>query len=167
MPVRHATTTDISALVHVINRAYEVEAHIFVGGRTTERDVRERLAKPNASFLVIDDDDASAEPGTLAGAVYVEVDRERGYFGMLSVHPERQGRGLGLELVRATKDYCRVGGCDWLDIDVVDVRPELLGFYAKLGFAEVGATPYPDSSITLMPVQLIRMTKRIAASPTL
>jgi len=54
MPVRFATTDDIPALARVINRAYVVEAHLFYGDRTDETEVRERLERPNACFLVID-----------------------------------------------------------------------------------------------------------------
>jgi GNAT superfamily N-acetyltransferase len=161
MPIRFATSTDIAALVRVINRAYEAEAHIFIGNRTSEADVRDRLGRPHGRFLVIDDD-GMAEPGALAGAVYVETRGDRGYFGMLSVDTDRQGRGLGRELVRAAEAHCISEGCAFLDIDVVDLRTELHGFYSALGFVAVGATPFQNPSSTKMPVQLIQMTKPIA-----
>jgi len=127
MPVRLATPDDIPALVRVINRAYVVEAHLFEGDRTNAADLYERIAKPNVCFLVIDDDEPGAEPGSLAGGVYVEHRGERGYFGMLSVDPDRQGRGLGRKLIAAAEAHCQRVGCGFMDIVVVEQRPELPG----------------------------------------
>ena len=69
MPVRPATPDDLAALVRVINRAYVVAAHIFEGDRTNEAEMLDRLEKPNAGFLVIDDFEAPRASGALAGAV--------------------------------------------------------------------------------------------------
>jgi len=161
MTIRTATPTDVIALVRVINLAYMVEAHIFHGLRTNEAEVRERLSRPNACFLVIDDAAAPLDAPRLAGAVYVETRGDRGYFGMLAVDPDAQGRGLGRRLINAAEEHCRAAGCTFMDIDVVDQRTELPAFYAAFGFAAVGATPYADSSATKVPVQLIHMTKSL------
>jgi ribosomal protein S18 acetylase RimI-like enzyme len=159
MAVRQATAADLAALVRVINRAYVVEAHIFHLERTSAADVSERLARPNACFLVIDAQTVPPAHPVLAGAVYVETRGDRGYFGMLAVDPDAQGRGLGRELIRAAEAHCRAAHCAFMDIDVVDQRAELPGFYATLGFAPVGATPFADASATKLPVRLIHMTK--------
>lgn len=161
MTVRLATPADVDALVRVINRAYTVEAHIFRGSRTNEAEVRDRLGRPNACFLVIDARDTAASPGMLAGAVYVEVRGERSYFGMLSVDPDRQGRGLSRALIRAAEARGRDGGSVFMDIDVVEQRPELPPFYAAFGYSATGTTPYPDNGTTTMPVSMIRMTKAL------
>jgi predicted N-acetyltransferase YhbS len=159
MPTRLATLDDVPELVRVINRAYEVEADMFVDKRTDDADVRERLARPNACILVVDDDASNGR--VLAGAVYVETRGERGYFGPLAVDPDRQGRGLGRELVRAAERHCASAGCVFLDLDMVDLREELPRFYSALGFTMIGRTPYPDPSRTQRPVQLVHMTKPI------
>src|SRR5574338_805999 len=65
MPTRLATLDDVPELVRVINCAYAVEAHVFVDARTNDADVRDRLARPNACFLVIDH---GPKPGRLARA---------------------------------------------------------------------------------------------------
>lgn len=166
MTPRHATPADVAELARVINRAYQVEATMFLDERTSEADVMERLGRPNATFLVLDDDTCAADAGRLAGVVYVETRENRGYFGMLSVDPQHQGRGLGRTLVRAAEAYCREAGCDVLDIDVVDLRTELPGFYAALGFARTGATPYPDPTRTKRAVQLIQMEKSLSELPS-
>src|SRR5690242_9048232 len=98
---RPATLTDVAELVRVINLAYEVEAEMFHGTRTTDADIRERLALPNARLFVI----PAVADGALAGSVYVETNGDRGYFGMLAVNPSAQGQGLGRALVRAAEAY--------------------------------------------------------------
>jgi hypothetical protein len=47
-----------------------------------------------------------------------------------------------------------------MDIDVVDQRVELPGFYAKFGYATGGSTPYPSASARV-PVRMVRMTKAL------
>ena len=135
---------------------------MFHGLRTSDADIRERLDRPNATFLAIDDDAIDAPPGRLAGAVFVEVNEGRGYFGMLAVDPGKQGQGLGRVLVRAIEEYCANAGCADLDLDVVDLRVGLPDFYEALGFARTGLVPYPDPSHTKRPVHLIQMTKSLA-----
>lgn len=161
MTVRLATAADVDALVRVINRAYLVEAHIFHGDRTNEAEIRGRLGRPNACFLVIDDTDPASATGTLAGAVYVEVRGKRSYFGMLSVDPARQGLGLGRALITAAERRCRAAGSEFMDIDVVDQRAELPGFYAAFGYSATGATPYPHTEATKVPVSMVHMTKAL------
>ena len=156
---RLATLDDVLEIVRVINLAYRVEAEMFHGDRTSEYDVRERLGRENARFLVLDDDAADSTPGRLIGAVYLELGDRRGYFGMLAVDPNKQGQGLGRVLVRAVEDYCTNAGCAHLDLDVVDLRVELPGFYNALGFTRAGSIPYPRPSETKQPVHLVQMTK--------
>jgi len=159
MSVRRATSSDTIALVRLINRAYVAEAHIFDGERTDEAEIRERLARPNACFLVIDDEQNGDSVG-LAAAVYVELRGVRGYFGMLSVDPDRQGRGLGRTLIAAAEAHCSAAGCAHMDIDVVDQRPELPGFYSALGYSTRGSTPFSNPRCKL-PVSMIHMAKQL------
>jgi GNAT superfamily N-acetyltransferase len=156
MAPRLATAGDVPALVRLINRAYRVEDFFIDGDRTHQADVRERMARPHGCFVVIDD-----APGALAGAVYVEVRAGRGYFGMLSVDPDRQGRGLGRTLVLAAEAHCRAAGCQVLDIDVVNLRQELPAFYAAFGFAPRGTAPFPDPHKLRRDAHLVTMSKPI------
>lgn len=160
MPTRLATSDDIPALTRLINRAYVVEAHLFHGNRTDEAEVRGRLETPNACFLVIDADENQSGHGRLAGAVFVEVRADRSYFGMLSVDPDCQGRGFARELIGAAEAHGAAAGCAFMDIDVVDLRTELPGFYTRFGYAPAGSTPYASASAKV-PVRMVRMTKAL------
>ncbi|HUQ82686.1 MAG TPA: GNAT family N-acetyltransferase [Gemmatimonadaceae bacterium] len=154
---RPATLTDVTELVRVINLAYVVEAEMFHGTRTTDADVRARLAVPNARFFVIPAD----APGALAGSVYVEIEGDQGYFGMLAVDPAAQGRGFGRALVRGAEAYARDAGCATMNLDVVDLRGELTTFYGSLGYQAIGESAYPRPEQTKLPVRLIHMTKQL------
>ena len=160
MPARLATIDDVPALARVINRAYVVEAHLLYGDRTDEAEVRERLEMPTGCFLVIDAADGWPNAGELAGAVFVEIRGERGYFGMLSVDPDWQGRGLARELISAAEAYATSARCHFMDIDVVDLRTELPAFYTTFGYVAAGSTPYA-SETAKVPVRLVRMTKAL------
>ena len=153
---RLARQADVSALARVINRAYEVERFFVVGHRTSEAAVAEYLDRADAVFLVVDD---GAAPGELAGAVYIEIRGDRGYFAMLSVDPRRQGSGLGRLLVTAAEEHCRTAGCTFLDIEVVNRRTELPAFYVKFGYAPYATAPFPSVERLSRSAHLVLMTK--------
>lgn len=156
--VRLATPADIPALARVINAAYLVEEFFLGGPRITEPELRDKMAKPGAAFLVIDD----GAPGALAGAVYVELRGNHGYFGLLAADPAQQGKGLGRILVEVAEAHCRSAGCTVLDIDVVNLRLELPAFYAKFGFTPTGTAPFPGGEKLKLPAHLVVMSKPIA-----
>ena len=161
MKARPAAPEDVPAIVDVINRAYRVEEFFVTGDRTDEDDVRARLQPPTRDFLVVDDPGDAAR-GRLAGAVYVELRGERGYFGMLAVDPDRQKLGLGRLLVQAAEEYCRARSCRFIDIVMVNLRQELPAFYTRLGYEESGVAPFPDASRLRTDAHLVIMTKALA-----
>jgi ribosomal protein S18 acetylase RimI-like enzyme len=141
---RDAVDADVPEIVRVINLAYRVEDFFKVGDRTDAADIRSRMAEPNASFVVIDSD-----TGGLAGAVWMEIIGDRGHFGMLSVDPAQQGKGIARALIGGVEERCRAAGCRHVDIEVVNLREELPAFYTKLGFTEQGTKPFwPPEELT-------------------
>jgi ribosomal protein S18 acetylase RimI-like enzyme len=158
VPVRRATAEDVPEIVRVINLAYRVEDFFIDGDRTRADDVLARLSRPDAGFLVAD----ASSDGRLMAAVYVEVRGDRGYFGMLAVDPAHQQRGVGRALATAAESHCRAAGCRHLDIDVVDLRAELLPFYRALGFTETGRARFPDPWKLRRQAHLLVMTKPLA-----
>jgi GNAT superfamily N-acetyltransferase len=158
MITRFATDRDTAELVRVINLAYRVEDFFVNGNRTNPDDIRTRLAMPDSGFIVIDDE----EKGVLAGAVWVDLHGTRGHFGMLSVDPAYQGKGLSRTLINAVEDHCRSKGCTDLDLEVVNLRLELPPYYAKFGFSPSGTTEFNDTKKLTREVHLIVMTKPLS-----
>jgi GNAT superfamily N-acetyltransferase len=154
--VRIAGPTDVDELVRVINAAYRVEDFFVDGDRTNADDVRHRMSEAGGLFLVIDADTR----GSLLASVHVHVRDTEGHFGLLAVDPARQGRGLGRVLMDAVEAHCRAAGCEELTLDFVNLRAELPGFYARLGFTLTGETaPMPSTERLRRPAHLVAMRK--------
>ncbi|MBP9208621.1 MAG: GNAT family N-acetyltransferase [Kofleriaceae bacterium] len=162
--IRCATPADLGALTDLVNRAYQVEAFFVEGDRTTPDEVR-ALAEAG-KFLVLD------AGGELAAAVYVrpEADADAepgagpvaGSFGMLSVAPELQGRGLGKRMIAVAEAMCAAMGCATVGVRVVNVREELPPFYRRLGYRETGTIPFTDPRVR-QPCHFIEMKKALGA----
>jgi predicted N-acetyltransferase YhbS len=152
LAIREATADDVDAVTRVINAAFEVERFFKRGDRTSPEAIRTLMSK--GTMLV-----ATAEDGTMMASVYVELRGDRGYIGMLSVDPARQGGGLGRTLMTAAEDYCRAHGCSTADISVVNLRTELPPLYARLGYVEVGTAPFHDVDEATQPCHFILMAK--------
>lgn len=153
LPVRVAAKGDAPAIAALVNRAFQVEAFFIEKDRTSAAEVGEMLTR--GAFLL-----GEAE-GSLLGCVYVELRGARGYFGLLSVEPSRQGEGIGRMLVDAAEARCRAAGCRVMDIRVVDLRKELPPFYRGLGYAETGREPFPEPALAKLPCEFVVMSKTL------
>jgi len=147
--IRRAQESDAEALVQLINRAFLVERFFLDGDRIDLAGVRRFLKL--GIFLMEEE----------IGCVYVEVRGSRGYFGLLSVDPARQGSGIGKLLIAAAEHHCREAGCTFMDLQIVDVREELPAFYRKLGYRETGTAPFAADVITKLPCHFVKMSKQI------
>lgn len=152
--VRAAALADAAAIAELVNLAYRVEDFFIDGDRTNTAEIGAMLAKD--MFLLAED-----EQGRLMGCVYVTIkEGPRGYFGMLSVHPEVQANGLGRELVARAEEYCSARGCDAIDILVVNLREELPPWYERLGYLQTRTEPFPVTS--KIPCHFVVMSKELA-----
>lgn len=148
---RTADEPDANSLELLINRAFEVERPFF----TTERiDSSEVLAHFKKGMFILAEDD-----GTLAGCNYVELRGDSGYFGLLSIDPGYQGRGLGRKLVEQAEDFCRRAGCLRMQIRVLNHRTELPPFYEKLGYHIAGSEEVEQVATARLPYHFIIMEK--------
>lgn len=150
MTVRIAGPGDGDELLRITNAAYQVEKFFIDTDRLSAESLARLLAK--GVFLITED---------LSGCVYVEVRGDRGYFGPLSVVPERQGSGAGKLLIRAAEDYARAHGCRYMDLYIVNLREELPAFYRKFGYTETGTEPFPEGEPTTLPCHLVGMSKEL------
>ena len=100
--IRTAKESDADAIARLVNTAFLVEQFFIERDRTNPATVRSLLEKGN--FLLAEDGQ------NLVGCIYMELRGERGYFGMLSIEPSRQGMGVGHQLVNAVEKYFRGRG---------------------------------------------------------
>jgi GNAT superfamily N-acetyltransferase len=148
---RTATEDDAGALVHLINRAFEVELQFFTSDRIDLNETLNHLKK--GTFLVAEFD------GRLAGCNYVELREDAGYFGLLSVDPAFQGRGLGRTLIQKAESYCRDAGRIVMRIRVLNHRTELPPFYERLGYHVARIEEVDQEPTARLPYHFIEMKK--------
>jgi GNAT superfamily N-acetyltransferase len=145
--------TDLPFLVSLINAAFVVERAFVDRDRTDVDDIAAYLEK--GAFLI-----AEGETGCADASVYVQINGERGYIGMLAVQPSLQGKGIGRRMMAAAEQYCRAAGCRVIDIKIVNLRTELPGFYRSLGYVDTGTGPFEDEKLT-RPAHFLLMTKEL------
>jgi GNAT superfamily N-acetyltransferase len=144
----------MEVLVRLINVAFSVERIAFDGERIDAPGVSELMNR--GAFLLAEDAEAQI------GCVYVEVQDDRSYLGLLSVTPARQGTGLGRQLARAAEDYSRNAKCHTMDLRIISPRAEeLLPFYRHLGYAQTGTAPFSSHKTPKVPCHYIKMEKRL------
>ncbi len=152
--MRYAEASDSPAIAALVNAAFKPERFFISGDRTNPEKVAELLRK--GQFILF------FEKGALCGCVYVEVRGERGYFGLLSVDPQRQRTGIGRQLIASAEEHCRKAGCRFMDLTFVNLRLPLPGYYRSLGYEESGTQPFPDEQATPnQPVHLVQMSKAL------
>ena len=158
--LRTARAAEAAAIAALVNAAFQVEAFFKRGDRTDAGEIGNMMQR--GEFLVLDHSEAPDAPGTgLAACVYTRTNGDRGYFGMLSIDPRSQGRGLGRSIIAAVESRFRAQGCRAIDIHVVNVRKELPPFYERLGYVASGTLPFPDDGGATQPCHFIVMTKRV------
>jgi len=158
--LRVARAAEAAAIAALVNTAFQVEAFFKRGDRTDAGDIGNMMQR--GEFLVLDHSEARDAPGTgLAACVYTRTNGDRGYFGMLSIDPRSQGRGLGRSIIAAVESRFRAQGCRAIDIHVVNLRKELPPFYERLGYVASGTLPFPDDGGATQPCHFIVMTKRV------
>jgi GNAT superfamily N-acetyltransferase len=151
--LRTAAADDVPRIVSLLNAAFAMERDFVDHDRTSDPEIARYMGA--GSFFVVDGDE-----GTLATCMYLEQQGDRLYLGMLAVSPDRQGRGLGRQMVAAAERHAASLGCGALDIRIVNRRTELPPFYRSLGFVDNGTEPLDDPLLT-KPAHFIRMTKKV------
>jgi N-acetylglutamate synthase-like GNAT family acetyltransferase len=148
---RDARTEDAEAIACLVNTAFLVEQFFIQRDRTNPTTVRALMEQ--GKFLLAEDGP------NLLGCVYFEMKGERGYFGMLSIEPSRQGAGIGHRLVNNVEQYFRDAGCRFSDLKIVNVRTDLHTLYHRWGYIDTGTAVYDDPTPTRIPVHFVLMSK--------
>jgi GNAT superfamily N-acetyltransferase len=155
--IRIATTGDAPALLALINRAFAVEKFFLDRERITAEQLENYMA--TGTFFLLQDDDAALE-----ASLYFEQRGDRAYVGMLSVDPDRQGHGIGRQMMAFAEQHARALDCSGVDIRVVNLREELPPFYRSLGYVETGRSEPVDDPGASKPYCFIRMAKNLSGT---
>ncbi|WP_375435394.1 GNAT family N-acetyltransferase [uncultured Hymenobacter sp.] len=168
--IKRATPADVPALVALVNSAYRgeqskqgwtTEAHLLGGQRTDAEALLDLLTPDEATMLL-----CTTAEGQLCGSVYLQLQGDTLYLGMLSVAPNRQAQGIGKRLLAAAEAHAYSYGCSRLRITVISVRAELIAWYERHGYHQTGETePFPTDTrfgIPRQPLELLVMEKNLA-----
>lgn len=158
MDIRTATEADFDQILSLVNAAFQVERFFKTRDRLDTEELTSLFKR--GVFLV------TGDQGHITGCVYVERKGDRGYFGLLSIDPAHQKKGIGSRLVAAAEEFVRETGARFMDIRVVNLRTELPPIYQKLGYQVTGTEPYPTerNNRLLQPIHFILMTKELGHS---
>jgi GNAT superfamily N-acetyltransferase len=148
--IRRAEEREAGEIARIINAAFEVEREFRQGARTSPAEIS-RLIERDVVLV-------AEEDGRLTGAVHTVVDGATGYFGMLSVDPDLQRKGVGRALLAAAEEHCRRAGCTKMTMSTGEDRTELIPYYQRLGYrlTHVEASTSPAFK---RPIRVVHMTK--------
>ena len=146
--IRLATAADAAPIQGLVQRAYRGqaaragwthEADLLDGERIALAELEALLATPTERVLVVDDGDRPI------GCVRVaDLGGDHAYLGMLAVEPGRQTGGLGRTLVAAAEAFAvDTYGANRMEMTVIDRRAELIAWYQRQGYREIGTCPFP------------------------
>lgn len=145
---RHARAGDIPAVVALVTSAYRgdasragwtTEADLLEGARIDAQRVSDDIAREQSLILLGEAD------GRLLACAHVAVEDGTGYFGMFSVRPDSQGHGIGKRMLDEAERIAREElGVPSMRMTVIDVRDELIDYYARRGYRRTGIhKPFP------------------------
>jgi GNAT superfamily N-acetyltransferase len=145
---RFATQDDIAAIVALVESAYRgdvsregwtTEADMLEGQRTDSESVGELIGKRGSCVLL-------GERGSeMLACANIEKRGDTGYFGMFSVRPDQQGKGIGAAMLAEAE---RIARSDWncreMQMTVISVRDDLIPWYERRGYRRTGRySPFP------------------------
>ena len=139
--IAHATLADVPLLNKLVNSAYRgdssrkgwtTEADLLDGTRTDENAVKEFLTEPGSTILKY------LKGEQIVGCVRLLKHGHRLYLGMFAVDPSLQNTGIGKKILIAAEDEAKKQNCQSIDMTVISERTELIHWYKRNGYVEVG-----------------------------
>ena len=88
-------------------------------------------------------------------------DKGESEFTLLSVAPQYQSKGIGGQLMEYMFDRIKLMGATTVVLDLLDNRIDLVAWYKKLGFIEVGKKEFKWRGNTIAGVSSLLMKKSI------
>jgi ribosomal protein S18 acetylase RimI-like enzyme len=149
-----ATIQDAKHLETLLNTAYRGEtaklgwtheADLIAGNvRVNDAMILENLNANNAVFLKYVNDKAE-----IIGCVNLKQNEGKLYLGMFSVHPTKQGSGIGKKLLLAAEEYASHVRSNTIYMTVISKRTELINWYKTKGYKETGERqPFVEDAVT-------------------
>lgn len=137
----------IAALVNSAYRGdsskvgWTTEADLLDGQRTDDESIKNIILAPKNSIEMAID----SETKEILGLVHLkQEDNQTLYFGMLTVTPLAQSRGIGKLILKHIEDYAAANGFKNIRISVIHLRLELIAYYERRGFKPTGLfEPFP------------------------
>jgi len=136
-----ATLEDIPSINKLVNSAYRgdssrqgwtTEADLLDGTRTDENAVKEFFEEQGSIILKY------VSGGKIIGCVRLLKHGSQLYLGMFAVDPTVQNAGIGKKILLAAEDEARKQNCKSIDMTVISERKELIDWYKRNGYIEVG-----------------------------
>lgn len=152
--IREGTPADADAIVRVVNAGFAVERAFVNTNRTYRDEILERFGE--GRFLV-----AETGRGELAAAIFLRLEGDEGYFGLLAVDPVVQGAGLGRQMVAAAENEFRKLGCSRVRIVVPNLRDDLFPWYASQGYEERAVLPFPEPEKLTREAHMVELVKEL------
>lgn len=92
--------------------------------------------------------------GAICGTVAVGMSSHKSFLTVMYVRPADQGRGLGRALIEAALEATPPDRP--VVLSVLDIRPEVIAFYARFGFAPRGKSTYQLGSVVCDTIEMVR-----------
>jgi ribosomal protein S18 acetylase RimI-like enzyme len=143
---RLATTADCESLAVLINNSYRSELacqgwtneNDLIDGLRTNVDDLQKIINATKSIILIFFDQTKQ---ILIGCIHLQDKSEikTAYLGMLAVRPDLQTRGYGKFILSVAEKYSiSKWNVDYTELKVIIQRTELIDYYNRRGYTEVG-----------------------------
>jgi ribosomal protein S18 acetylase RimI-like enzyme len=162
LQVTRATADDLQTLGKIINDAYEVETgDTGVAFKRTPRfeSIETEFLPMIVENRVLKALDSLGQP---LGCIVYQIHDDHVFFGPFAVDPAIKGRGVGKTLLAAVEAIAREHKAAYIEIDVINLRTDIIPMYEKMGFKTVGEFPYVHPDRATRPCHFIIMRRTLS-----
>jgi len=166
--LRSVRECDKTALLVVVNKAYEIEkgtTGVSFKKMDAARYTPEELDHDFLQGLYVVAELMDGSESNIVGAILLEIQQENSekicFFGPFATKAPYQKFGIGKILLDFAEKYAISQQCSQLQCAIINVRSDLHGYYFKRGFVNFGTKPYERSHLLSRPVHFILLKKSL------
>jgi ribosomal protein S18 acetylase RimI-like enzyme len=166
---KKAGPSDAEAIVRLVNSAYRGdsarvgwthEADLLGGQRVDFNMIIEMMTEKNSSI------ELALEDHRIVGCMNLKFKNDYLYFGMLTVNPEIQNRGIGKKLLEEVERHARDLKIPEIRMTALRGRTELIEYYKRRGYDFTGNSEvFPDDPRNGIPnrtdLLLLELSKKL------